>query len=157
MNSLSSTTPPRPLHGKRLVAFIAGFLLEFIGALSISQVHGLVSLTAMLLGFIIVILALGERSLLNPYASWFERLSVIAVCALGVALLNYATSISSLSHLTPSPFGSIIAWCIAVSDVKSYLRYRRWNLKAESGRGDGIAPVTPPTPPGMRVRTGRFR
>jgi hypothetical protein len=28
---------------------------------------------------------------------------------------------------------------------------------AESGRGDGIAPVTPPTPPGMRVRTGRFR
>jgi hypothetical protein len=29
--------------------------------------------------------------------------------------------------------------------------------EAESGRGDGIAPVTPPTPPGMRVRTGRFR
>jgi hypothetical protein len=28
---------------------------------------------------------------------------------------------------------------------------------AESGRGDGIAPVTPPTPPGMRVRTGRFQ
>ena len=30
-------------------------------------------------------------------------------------------------------------------------------IKAESGRGDGIAPVTPPTPPGMRDRTGRFR
>ncbi len=29
--------------------------------------------------------------------------------------------------------------------------------KAQSGRGDGIAPVTPPTPPGMRDRTGRFR
>ena len=29
--------------------------------------------------------------------------------------------------------------------------------KAESGRGDRIAPVTPPTPPGMRVRTGRFQ
>jgi len=29
--------------------------------------------------------------------------------------------------------------------------------EAESGRGDRIAPVTPPTPPGMRVRTGRFQ
>jgi|GEM_PF-1376123 len=29
--------------------------------------------------------------------------------------------------------------------------------QAQSGRGDGIAPVTPPTPPGMRVRTGRFQ
>jgi hypothetical protein len=27
---------------------------------------------------------------------------------------------------------------------------------AESGRGDGIAPVTPPTPPDMRVRIRRF-
>jgi hypothetical protein len=131
MNTLSSPTPPRPMNGLRLVAFITGSLLEFIGALSISQVHGLVSLTAMILGFVIVLLAVGERSLLNPYASWFEGLSVVAVCALGVGLLHYATSIPSLSHLTPSPFGSILAWCIAVSHVKSYLRYRRWNLKAE--------------------------
>jgi hypothetical protein len=29
--------------------------------------------------------------------------------------------------------------------------------KAESGRGDGIAPVTPPTPPDMRVRIRRFQ
>ena len=28
---------------------------------------------------------------------------------------------------------------------------------AESGGGDGIAPATPPTPPGMRLRTGRFQ
>lgn len=27
----------------------------------------------------------------------------------------------------------------------------------QSGGGDGIAPVTPPTPPGMRLRTGRFQ
>ena len=27
----------------------------------------------------------------------------------------------------------------------------------ESGGGDRIPPVTPPTPPGMRVRTGRFQ
>ncbi len=33
----------------------------------------------------------------------------------------------------------------------------REHLNAESGRGDGIAPVTPPTRPGMRVRTGRFQ
>jgi len=29
--------------------------------------------------------------------------------------------------------------------------------RGESGRGDGIAPVTPPPPPGLRVRTGRFQ
>jgi hypothetical protein len=29
--------------------------------------------------------------------------------------------------------------------------------RAESGRGDGIAPVTPPTPPDMRVRIRRFQ
>ena len=29
--------------------------------------------------------------------------------------------------------------------------------KGESGGGDRIAPVTPPTPPGMRLRTGRFQ
>jgi hypothetical protein len=32
--------------------------------------------------------------------------------------------------------------------TESYLNWLL--LKAESGRGDGIAPVTPPTPPGMR-------
>jgi hypothetical protein len=31
------------------------------------------------------------------------------------------------------------------------------NNDGESGRGDGISPVTPPTPPGMRLRTGRFQ
>ena len=31
------------------------------------------------------------------------------------------------------------------------------STKAESGGGDRIAPVTPPTPPGMRLRTGRFQ
>jgi WD40 repeat protein len=31
------------------------------------------------------------------------------------------------------------------------------NKNGESGRGDRIAPVTPPTPPGMRDRTGRFQ
>ena len=30
-------------------------------------------------------------------------------------------------------------------------------LIAESGRPDGIAPVRAPTPPGVRVRTGRFQ
>ena len=29
--------------------------------------------------------------------------------------------------------------------------------QAESGRGGRIAPATPPTPPGMRLRTGRFQ
>jgi len=29
--------------------------------------------------------------------------------------------------------------------------------ESESGRGDGIAPVTPPTPPDMRVRIRRFQ
>jgi hypothetical protein len=29
--------------------------------------------------------------------------------------------------------------------------------RSESGRGDGIAPVTPPTPPDMRVRIRRFQ
>ncbi len=29
--------------------------------------------------------------------------------------------------------------------------------QAQSGRGGRIAPATPPTPPGVRVRTGRFQ
>ena len=29
--------------------------------------------------------------------------------------------------------------------------------EAESGRDGRIAPATPPTPPGMRLRTGRFQ
>lgn len=29
--------------------------------------------------------------------------------------------------------------------------------KSESGRGDGVSPVTPPTPPDMRVRIRRFQ
>ncbi len=41
--------------------------------------------------------------------------------------------------------------------IRKYREYRN-SLKqeAESGRGDGIAPVTPPTPPDMRVRIRRF-
>ena len=31
------------------------------------------------------------------------------------------------------------------------------NKDAESGRDGRIAPATPPTPPGMRLRTGRFQ
>jgi hypothetical protein len=34
---------------------------------------------------------------------------------------------------------------------------RQPTRRGESGRDDGIAPVTPPTPPGMRVRTRRFQ
>lgn len=143
MNTISSTAPTTPLDAQRRVAFFAGSLLEFIGALSISQVQGWLSLTAMLMGFVVVIFALGGRGLWNPYTSWFEGLSVAAVCALGVGLLHCLTSIESLRHVTPSPFGLIIAWCIAVSHVKSYLRHRRWNPNAEQA----VAPnrSLPPT------------
>jgi hypothetical protein len=41
------------------------------------------------------------------------------------------------------------AWCLIVAVVSK--------LNAESGGGGRIAPVTPPTPTGMRLRTGRFQ
>ncbi len=49
--------------------------------------------------------------------------------------------------------GSILCWSL----MKRGTIYPPRPNEGESGRGDGIAPVTPPTPPGMRVRTGRFR
>jgi hypothetical protein len=70
---------------------------------------------------------------------------------------------NAFSHSPPEQFRPIE---IIPSDIKTYkvlirrivstLQKQKEN-KAESGRGDRIAPVTPPTSPGMRVRTGRFQ
>ena len=90
------------------------------------------SVLTMLLGFVIIVFALGGRSFSNPYKSWSERLIVVAVCALAIGILHCVTSVQSLRHLTPSALGSTIAWFIAVSDVSSYLRYRRCNFNVNN-------------------------
>jgi RNA polymerase sigma factor (sigma-70 family) len=43
------------------------------------------------------------------------------------------------------------------AQAKSVLIARFFERRTQSGGGDRIAPVTPPTPPGMRLRTGRFQ
>ena len=46
--------------------------------------------------------------------------------------------------------------CFLVKLGLSDIGVHRAQSRAGSGRGDGIAPVTPPTPPDMRVRIRRF-
>ena len=49
------------------------------------------------------------------------------------------------------------ALCVSVVLLVPAIMHRRIKIiLTESGRGDGIAPVTPPTPPDMRVRIRRF-
>ena len=52
----------------------------------------------------------------------------------------------------PAFFAVHLAALLVCGTVAFRLGFRASRIyKAESGRGDGIAPVTPPTPPGMRV------
>jgi hypothetical protein len=59
-----------------------------------------------------------------------------------------------LVHDGNLPFVLLDATGVARRDLNSLPAAAWWRLK--SGRGDGIAPVTPPTPPDMRVRIRRF-
>ena len=129
MDGYSATPPivvrPRRLPGLRLIAFIAGALIEVFGVLLLEREGVLIPFGIMLVGFWITVFALGGRSLANPYRSWRERLMVIVFCGVGIGILYGVTSIPSLRHLAPTWFGSAIALVIAVSHVSSYLRYCR--------------------------------
>lgn len=48
-------------------------------------------------------------------------------------------------------------WASTIPATRRAIRNRLKKKKGQSGRGDGIAPVTPPTPPDMRVRIRRFQ
>ncbi len=129
MDNYSATRPimvrPRRLPGLRLIAFIAGALIEVFGVFLLEREGVLIPFGIMLVGFWITVFALGGRSLANPYRSWSERLKVVAVCGVGIGILYGVMGIQSLRHLTPTGFGAAIAWVIAVSHVSSYLRYCR--------------------------------
>ena len=73
--------------------------------------------------------------------------------------LRLVISTGHLSALHPdSASGYIIhaLWKELRKQDTSFVKSKQ-NKTAKSGRGDRIAPVTPPTPPGVRVRTGRFQ
>ena len=129
MDGYSANPPivvrPRRLCGLRLVAFIAGALIEVFGVFLLEREGVLGPFGIMLVGFWITVFALGGRSLANPYRSRWERLMVIALCGVGIGILYGVTSIPSLRHLAPTWFGFTIAWVIAVSHASSYLRYCR--------------------------------
>jgi hypothetical protein len=129
MDGYSANPPivvrPRRLRGLRLVAFIAGALIEVFGVFLLEREGVLVPFGIMLVGFWITVFALGGRSLANPYRSRWERLMVIAFCGVGIGILYGVTSIPSLRHFAPTWFGFTIAWVIAVSHASSYLRYCR--------------------------------
>jgi hypothetical protein len=129
MDGYSANQPtvvrPRRLRGLRLVAFIAGALIEVFGVFLLEREGVLIPFGIMLVGFWITVFALGGRSLANPYRSRRERLMVIALCGVGIGILYGVTSIPSWRHLAPTWFGFTIAWVIAVSHASSYLRYCR--------------------------------
>jgi hypothetical protein len=129
MDGYSANPPivvrPRRLRGLRLVAFIAGALIEVFGVFLLEREGVSVPFLIMLVGFWITVFALGGRSLANPYWSRRERFMVIALCGVGMGILYGVTSIQSLRHLAPTWFGFTIAWVIAVSHASSYLRYCR--------------------------------
>jgi len=108
---------------------------------------------------------LGLLALIGTRYGWIRAsgrlmLFVGAPILLGIHL-NYSWASSGPVHRLDASLvaGLISSWAAAIAlwEFTCWLGRRQATRLAESGRGDGIAPVTPPTPPGMRVRTGRFQ
>ena len=62
-------------------------------------------------------------------------------------------------NLVPGPtfayFFAALLLAFVIRPILDSASFKKTN--SESGRDGRIAPATPPTPPGMRVRTGRFQ
>ncbi len=87
---------------------------------------------------------------------------LLGLCALGLAALLFFILLVVFGEGFVIEGGLVVVVVsILVLLVPALMKVReraaRKQETIQSGRGGRIAPATPPTPPGVRVRTGRFQ